>query len=77
MWQKRAFGKLSVNERSLVTDENSNTVQLGEGGVLERVDYLDTTHGMREGDFAAITIGGSVYWIDADNRMVINYGAGG
>lgn len=77
LWQKRAFGKLSVNERSLVTDENSNTVQLGEGGVLERVDYLDTTHGMREGDFAAITIGSSVYWIDADNRMIINYGAGG
>ena len=33
-WQNQAFGRLSVNERSLVTDNNSNTVQLGQGGVL-------------------------------------------
>jgi len=33
-WQPSAFGKLSVNERSLITDENSNKIQLGTGGVL-------------------------------------------
>ena len=41
-WQTYAFGKLSVNERSLVTDNNNNTVQLGQGGVLQRADYIST-----------------------------------
>lgn len=72
-WQPTAFGKLSVNERSLVTDDNSNVVQLGQGGVLQRADYIDTRYGMREQDFSALSIGSAVYWIDITNRAVVTY----
>jgi len=45
-WQDRSFGKISVNERSLVKDNNSNMIQLGQGGVAQRIDYIDSVHGM-------------------------------
>lgn len=70
-WQKQAFGKLSVNERSLVTDNNSNTVQLGQGGVLQRTDYINTRYGMREEDYSAISAEGSIYWIDIVNKAIL------
>jgi len=45
-WQNSAFGKLSVNERSLVTDDNGEQIVLGKGGVLQNVDYISTKYGM-------------------------------
>lgn len=75
-WQNSAFGKLSVNERSLVTDNNSNTIQLGQGGVLQRTDYINTRYGMREQDYSAIAAEGSIYWIDSNNRAVILFREG-
>lgn len=56
VWQTNAFAKLSINERSLVKDENSNMIQLGQGGVLQRTDYLSQTNGMRESDHAAVGV---------------------
>lgn len=70
-WQNQAFGRLSVNERSLVTDNNSNTVQLGQGGVLQRSDYINTRYGMRPEDYSAISAEGSIYWIDIINKAVL------
>lgn len=72
-WQPSAFGKLSVNERSLITDENSNKIQLGTGGVLQRTDYLDTDSGMKYDERAAINVGDSIYWIDSIRRSVMKY----
>lgn len=72
-WQKTAFGKLSVNERSLVKDENSNTIQLGQGNVLQRVDYLSTKYGMREGDYCAVSSDSGVYWVDIINKAIAVY----
>lgn len=72
-WQTQAFGKLSVNERSLVVDNNNNTIQLGQGGVLQRTDYIDTTYGMRDQDYSSKIIENNVYWIDSDNISVLKY----
>lgn len=75
-WQEQAFGKLSVNERSLVTDNNNNTVQLGQAGVLQRSDYLDTKHGMREYDYSAININSGIFWIDVLNKCIAAFSNG-
>ncbi len=69
-WQNKAFGKLSVNERSLVKDENSNSIQLGTGGVLNRYDYLSTRYGMRVADRAAVAAEHGIYWIDVDSKAI-------
>lgn len=81
-WQTGAFGKLSVNERSIVTDDNGETIQLGQGGVLQRADYLSTKYGMREQDMCSVNTEDSIYWIDILNKailmckqnQVVNYG---
>nr|DAF82556.1 MAG TPA: hypothetical protein [Caudoviricetes sp.]DAG45363.1 MAG TPA: hypothetical protein [Caudoviricetes sp.] len=45
-WQQKAFGVLSVNERSITTDNSGNDVILGDGGVLSRYDYFSNKFGM-------------------------------
>lgn len=72
-WQNKAFGRYSVNERSLVTDNNNNTVQLGQGGVLQRTDYLDTHYGMRPHEFCAVSTPAGIFWNDIENKAVVQY----
>lgn len=69
-WQTYAFGKLSVNERSLVTDNNNNTVQLGQGGVLQRADYISTQFGMSPKDMCKIYANDILLWLDRYNKCI-------
>lgn len=75
-WQNTAFGKFSVNERSLINDQNNNTIQLGQSGVLQRNDYIDTTYGIRPQDFSALSVTNDIYWIDILNKAVVAYKQG-
>lgn len=72
-WQDTAFGKFSVNERSLVNDQNGNTIMLGQAGILSRYDYLSTKFGMRPQDFCATSAENGVFWIDITNKAVVGY----
>lgn len=74
-WQTKAFGKLSVNERSLVKDENSNLIQLGQGTVLQRFDYLSTKFGMRAQDMCKVNVDNDIYWFDYGNKCIAAYKA--
>ena len=74
-WQTKAFGKLSVNERSLVKDENSNLIQLGQGTVLQRFDYLSTKFGMRAQDMCKVNVDNDIYWFDYGNKCIASYKA--
>ena len=70
-WQNTAFGKFSVNERSLINDQNGNTIMLGQAGILSRYDYISTKYGMRPYDYCAIAAEGKVYWVDINNRAIV------
>ena len=70
-WQERAFGRISVKEKSLVSDTNSNMIQLGQGGVMQRIDYIDTIHGMSADQYVCTSANGRVFWIDDKNRSVL------
>ena len=72
-WQQYAFGKFSVNERSLVKDENSNIIQLGQGDILQRCDYISTKYGMRRDDMCKIEAQGVIYWFDFYNKCIACY----
>lgn len=74
-WQTKAFGKLSVNERLLVKDENSNLIQLGQGTVLQRSDYLSTKFGMRAQDMCKVNVDNDIYWFDYGNKCIASYKA--
>ena len=70
-WQDHAFGKFSVNERSLVNDTNGNTIMLGQAGILSRYDYINTKYGMRLEDFCARAAEQGVYWVDVNNKAIV------
>ena len=70
-WQDHAFGRFSVNERSLVNDQNGNTIMLGQAGILSRYDYASTKYGMRPQDFCARSTEQGIYWVDINNKAVV------
>ena len=69
-WQQKAFGILSVNERSITTDNSGNDVILGDGGVLSRYDYLSNTYGMCRQQFCVASSNGGAYWCDTHNNVI-------
>lgn len=69
-WQQKAFGVLSVNERSITTDNSGNDVILGDGGVLSRYDYLSNTYGMCKQQFCVASSNGGAYWCDTHNNVI-------
>ena len=69
-WQQKAFGILSVNERSITTDNSGNDVILGDGGVLSRYDYISNTYGMCKQQFCVASSNGGAYWCDTHNNVI-------
>jgi len=73
-WQKSAFGVLSVNDRSLVTDSNSSQLALGTSGILSRFDYISTSNGFKRGITSGLTESeSSLYWFDIDNSQMCSF----
>ena len=69
-WQQKAFGILSVNERSITTDNSGNDVILGDGGVLSRYDYFSNKYGMCKQQFCVASSNGGAYWCDTHNNVI-------
>lgn len=73
-FQDSAVGIASVNERSLITDGNSNQLVLGTGGVLTRFDYVTTVNGTSILNDNSITNSDNVlYWYDQDKNELCAY----
>lgn len=76
-WQKDATGVLSVNERSIVNDVDTNAIVLGTGGVLSRFDYITTAYGMKPNQYQAETQSNSTqYWWDETRKEIVGYANG-
>ena len=73
-WQQKAFGVLSVNERSIITDNSGNDVILGDGGVLSRYDYFSNKFGMCKQQFCVTSSNGGAYWCDTHNNVLCMFG---
>ena len=73
-WQQKALGVLSVNERAITTDDNGSNIILGNGGVLSRVDYYDTTSGMHQQEFCDTQSTTALYWFDHHNNEIKSLG---
>ena len=70
VFQKNAVGKMSINERSIVKDNNDNDIQLGQGTLLKRIDYLDTKYGMRKDDMCVTDTENKLFWFDYYNNCI-------
>lgn len=77
-WQNNAFGVLSVNERSLIQDNNVGQLVLGTGGVLDRYDYLSTLNGTKViNDRSIVNSSNNIYWYDQDKNEICKSTGGG
>ena len=71
-WQDKAFGMLSVNQRSLLQDNNPGVLTLGTGGILDRFDYISTDVGNMS-QFGIMQGKDGVYWFDTLNNTFYKY----
>lgn len=70
-WQDEALGIASVNERSLISDNNIGSLTLGTGGILTRADYMTTSNGSSIVNDKSITNSdGTIYWYDFDKNEI-------
>lgn len=69
-FQEQSFGALSVNDRSVTTDNSGQNIVLGTGGVLDRYDYYSNTYGMHKQQFCAVCTTGGMYWFDSHNNVI-------
>lgn len=69
-FQEQSFGALSVNDRSVATDNSGQNIVLGTGGVLDRYDYYSNTYGMYKQQFCSVCTTGGMYWFDSHNNVI-------
>lgn len=69
-FQEQSFGILSVNDRSVATDNSGQNIVLGTGGVLDRYDYYSNTYGMHKQQFCSVCTTGGLYWFDNHNNVI-------
>lgn len=73
-WQSNAFGVASVNDRSLIQDNNIGSLTLGTGGILDRYDYISTTNGNSTINAKDIIYSDrAVYWYDFNKNIILQY----
>ena len=71
------MGIASVNERSLITDNNMAELTLGTGGILARFDYITEKNGSSiTNDKSIVTSENYIYWYDFDKNVLCQLGQG-
>ena len=74
-WQDDAFGVTSVNERSLIQDNNLGALTLGTGGILVRYDNISTNNGDNiKNDSSIVKSDTTIYWYDFNNNEIVAFG---
>jgi len=74
--QKKAFGKLRINERAVVSAVEGQQVTLGEPTLMNGIDYISTTFGTQH-QFSVSSSDKSIYWADARMNKLIKFGQDG
>lgn len=73
-WQDTAVGIASTNERSIITDDNSDQLVLGSGTMLTRFDYVTKAYGTNKLNDRSILISpAKLYWFDRLKNELIGF----
>lgn len=76
--QQNALSVLSINERSLISDNSGSALVLGQGGILDRYDVIVQNYGTNViNDRSAIATFQSIYWYDNNKNVICSYGNDG
>lgn len=77
-FQQNAFNVLSVDDRSLISDQSGAQLVLGTGGVLSRFDTIVQNYGAGiVNDKSIISSSQSIYWYDTNKNVICSYGSNG
>ena len=76
-WQNNAVGILSSNERTMLNDSDGNQIILGNGGILQRSDYISTMYGMKPKQFVTTQSNTTLYWWDGNDKEILAYSENG
>ena len=76
-WQNNAVGVLSSNERTMLNDSDGNQIILGNGGILQRSDYISTMYGMKPKQFVTTQSNTTLYWWDGNDKEILAYSENG
>jgi hypothetical protein len=71
--QENGAGVLSVNDRTILKDQNSANIIVGNGGVLDRFDYFTTVYGMKRDQHSIDATNSAVYWWDSVRKEILSY----
>lgn len=71
-WQDHAFGIQSVLPRSAVQDNNTSSLRIGTGDILDRHDYYSTNFGCR-GKFNVTLSRDAIAWYDTSMNKFIYF----
>lgn len=73
-FQDQAVGVASVNERSLITDNNISQLTLGTGTILARYDYITHNNGSSiVNDRSIVDSYYGLYWFDKDKNEICQF----
>lgn len=73
-WQRDALGIASTNERSIITDDNSDQLVLGSGTLLSRFDYVTNKYGDSTlNDKSIVITPAKLYWYDKSRNELIGF----
>lgn len=75
-FQEKAFGRLRIKDRAIISSQTTGDIILGEAGIMEGIDYISKTYGTQHRDSIAYT-DNNIYWADARNRKLIAFGQNG
>jgi hypothetical protein len=71
--QDKGFGRLLVNPRTFIADEQQGTpLFTGTGETIESHTYISTQYGNRH-QSSLLTTEDSIYFVDVSNRKIINF----
>jgi hypothetical protein len=71
-FQDRAFGVASINDRSVVNDENGVALTVGSGGILDDYGYISRNTGTKH-KLSVITTGATIHFFDAILKKWMRY----
>ena len=74
--QNRGVGMLKISPLSTTLDQTGSSIVLGKGETIADFQYFSRTTGLKN-NYAAITTGNSIYWLDETERNLYKIGGKG
>lgn len=70
--QDKAFGKLNINPKEVITTKEGSSVGLGRGGVLDSHEYISTEIGSKH-QFSFIKTPYQLFFVDSRNKKIYSF----